>query len=325
MNIQISVIICTHNPSEVNLGRALEGIRCQTLPLDRWELILVDNASISPVAVRFDLSWHAAARHVREDQLGLTSARLRGIREACGDIIVFVDDDNILEDNYLETAFIIGLEWPKLGVWGGQINPEFETPPPEWAEPFLGMLAIRAVSKEIWSNDPNHLGSQPWGAGMCIRKSVASEYLRQVEVDPIRKALGRTGNLLGGGEDLDLVQTCPSLGMGFGLFPGLRLLHIIPSGRLEENYLLRIHEGTVTSLAILRAVRGLGDPPAPPSHLRKIFNFVKLFRMSRLERLIWRSQQRAYRRAREVSLKHGLSTRDFNQRRVIDDDSCSYT
>lgn len=310
--MDVSVVICTHNPREDFLHRTMEGLKAQTLTTNRWEFILIDNASKQLLAEKWDLSWHPAARHVREDEVGLTAARLRGIAESKGDLIVFVDDDNVLNSDYLENALEIGTEWKVLGAWGGQSDPEFQTPPPDWAAPFLGMLAIRVVDKEIWSNDPNHLGAQPWGAGMCIRREVALEYLRIIREHPIRKALDRTGTALGSCGDIDMVQTCPDLGLGFGLFPELRLLHLIPQGRLEEGYLLRIHEGTLTSLAILKAVRGLESPPAPPSAGRQIVDAIKFLKMSRLERLIWRSQQRAYHCAREVLRKHGVSIENLN-------------
>lgn len=304
--MDVSVVICTHNPREDFLRRTLEALKAQTLTTSRWEFILIDNASKELLAEKWDLSWHPAARHVREDKVGLTAARLRGIGESKGELIVFVDDDNVLDPDYLEKAVEIGTEWKVLGAWGGQSDPEFQTPPPDWAAPFLGMLAIRAVTKEIWSNDPNHLGAQPWGAGMCIRREVALEYLRAVREDPVRRALDRTGNALGSCGDIDLVQTCPDLGFGFGLFPKLRLLHLIPPGRLNEDYLLRIHEGTVTSLAILKAARGLGNPPPVSSAGRKLIDLYHYLRMGRLDRRVWKSTQRAYQTAREVSRTHGL-------------------
>ncbi|MGA2852681.1 MAG: glycosyltransferase, partial [Verrucomicrobiota bacterium] len=53
--LEISIIICTHNPREDYLRRVLEALRAQTLPARDWELLLVDNASEKPLASRFDL------------------------------------------------------------------------------------------------------------------------------------------------------------------------------------------------------------------------------------------------------------------------------
>src|SRR5262249_12334990 len=147
-------IICTHNPRPHYLRSVLNSLRRQTLPLKHWELLLVDNASQRPLTLDTpDLSWHPCGRIIREDQLGLAVARLRGVREAAAEILLFVDDDNVLAQNYLEQALRIGHEWPMLGVWGsGAIIPEFEVDPPEHLREFLDLLALQRTSRPRWSN-----------------------------------------------------------------------------------------------------------------------------------------------------------------------------
>ena len=100
--MDISVFIPTHNPRLDFMRRVLGALRDQTLDKSRWELALVDNRSEKPIAPLFDLSWHPAACHVREEKLGLTPARLAGIRATRADLVVMVDDDNVLFPDYLE-------------------------------------------------------------------------------------------------------------------------------------------------------------------------------------------------------------------------------
>lgn len=114
------------------LQRVLEALRIQTLPAGQWELLLVDNASWEMPDGRLGMGWHPHARVVREGQLGLTFARLRGFVEARGELIVMVDDDNLLAPDYLEAAVRIAEEHPMLGAFGGKCLPEFEVEPPEW-------------------------------------------------------------------------------------------------------------------------------------------------------------------------------------------------
>ena len=102
--MEISVIICTRNPREDYLRRTLDALKAQSLPKDQWELLVVDNASDAPLAGRFDLSWHPNARHVREEKVGLTHARLHGIAASQADLLVFVDDDNVLRPDYLRAG-----------------------------------------------------------------------------------------------------------------------------------------------------------------------------------------------------------------------------
>ena len=80
--LSVTAVVCTHNPRPDHLGPTLDSLRAQTLPTNRWEFLLVDNASAEPLAGRTDLGWHPNGRVVREDRTGLTWARLRSFHEA---------------------------------------------------------------------------------------------------------------------------------------------------------------------------------------------------------------------------------------------------
>jgi glycosyltransferase involved in cell wall biosynthesis len=78
--MKLSVIICTHNPREDYLRRTLDALETQSLPRDQWELFLIDNASKLKLSESWDISWHPHGYHIRENELGLTAARLRGLK-----------------------------------------------------------------------------------------------------------------------------------------------------------------------------------------------------------------------------------------------------
>jgi glycosyltransferase involved in cell wall biosynthesis len=259
VSVDISVIICAHNPRADYFEKALQALKAQTLSTAQWELLLVDNASTQSLAETIDLSWHPQGHHVREEQLGLTPARLCGIKAAQAEVLVFVDDDNVLDPNYLETALQISQNWTMLGAWGGQTMPGFEEQPPDWTKMYWGYLAIREFDRDQWSN----LYQQeltPYGAGLCIRKAVATEYLRLVSSDPKRLGLGRKGAIILSGEDTDIAYTACDLGLGMGLFTSLKLVHLMSANRLSEDYLLRIVEGSTYSQVILESFRGVIPP-----------------------------------------------------------------
>ena len=262
--IRVCTIICSHNPRPEYLQRVLEALRAQTLPRDQWELLLIDNASDRVLANEWDLSWHSHAQHVREDELGLTPARLRGIAEARGDLLVFVDDDNVLDPDYLQTAIDIDRDYSILGAWGGTIKGEFEAEPEPWMRPLLGFLAIREYASPVWGNNPEDWAPQPCGAGLCVRRSVAAEYARQLNARPARRRLDRVGSKLSSCGDSDLVQTSCSEGKGFGNFPGLRLTHLIPENRVQPEYIVKLMQGIITSQIVLRYFR-TGYLPREPS------------------------------------------------------------
>jgi glycosyltransferase involved in cell wall biosynthesis len=252
----VSVIICTHNPRENYLRRVLDALKAQTLPAKDWELLLVDNASETPLAGRVDFSWHPNARHVREEKLGLTHARLRGIAESKGNLLVFVDDDNVLRTGYLQACLKISSDWPVLGAWNGSCIPEFEIEPPAELRPYLWSLLTEKLSASLWAKLPMGGPALPTGAGMAVRRPVAERYLELATRDPLRQMLDRSGRNLGAGGDSDMALTTFKLGLGTGRFPELELTHLIPARRLMLGYLEPLFEGFGYGSVILSAVHG---------------------------------------------------------------------
>ena len=269
MDSNISVIICTHNPREDYLLRVLGALKRQTLPTDQWELLLIDNASAEPLDCKYDLSWHPNARHVLEKELGLTPARLRGIREACADLLVFVDDDNVLPVEYLQTALKISQEYPFLGAWGGGCEPEFEMSPPVWIMPYLANLAIFNINRPSWTNQYFDYRCTPIGAGMCIRKIAAQKYLETVKMRNSSEHLDRRGGELVSCGDHDMAYCALDLGLGVGLFPDLKPIHLIPNKRLEKDYVLKLLEADAYSAYMLRKVRNFEVEHIPPQTMKE--------------------------------------------------------
>ncbi len=176
MTVEISVITCSYNPRPDYLQQVVDALREQTLDKSRWEYLLIDNASTNPIEAGIDLSWHSTVDISEKrswDSLThgfVVSVKLRG------DILVFVDDDNVLDADYLEQVVRVADERPRLGAWGGQTRPSFESKPPDWTKPYLSRLVIHEFESDRWSNQPSLEDTMPCGAGMCVRKAVADYY-----------------------------------------------------------------------------------------------------------------------------------------------------
>jgi glycosyltransferase involved in cell wall biosynthesis len=108
----ISVIICCYN-SSLRLPKTLEYLSNQaTGNLFPWEIILVDNNSsdnTSVIATNFwaSLDIDVPLIIVEESKPGLIYARNTGINKANYDFLIFCDDDNWLNKNYLCNVYKI--------------------------------------------------------------------------------------------------------------------------------------------------------------------------------------------------------------------------
>jgi glycosyltransferase involved in cell wall biosynthesis len=290
----LSVVVCTHNPRQDYFSKCLDALRCQTLAPNRWELVVVDNRSNGPVAKRIDLSW-SLGRVVREETLGLTPARLRGIRETTGELLVFVDDDNVLDADFLEVALRTAEERPFLGSWSGQCRPEFEQPSPNWTRRYWGNLVIREFDRDVWSNLPRVPETMPCGAGLCVRRSVAEHYRLLHETGNRAFQLDRSGGSLLSGGDNDLAACACEVGLGVGLIASLKLTHLISPERLTVNYLARLVEGIHYSSTLLDAERGMRV--AERGVLGRTADFLRIMRLRQPHRRILQAAFRGRDRA----------------------------
>ncbi|MDA8528173.1 glycosyltransferase [Opitutaceae bacterium] len=260
--IDISFCLCTHNPRPDFLHRVVEACLNMQLPSGvSSELIMVDSASSENWSLP-DLDT-SKIRLVREDQAGLALARIRAIRESEGDLIVLVDDDTVLDPDYVDRSRSIMTEHPYLGAIGGQLIPEYELsslPLPE--EQYYRFLALRKFTGNHWSNSPHDFNTSPIGGGMVVRRAVALKWADEANSRSWRKALGRSGNKLFGGEDVDLLSTCCAMGFGKGIFEQLKLTHLMPAHRLTPEFLVRIFEGNTYSNTFLQLMDTRQFPPA---------------------------------------------------------------
>lgn len=298
--LELSIIICAHDPRANYLARTLEALQRQTLGANLWELLLVDNASASPLASSVDLSWHPLGRHVVETELGLSIARRRGMAEARADLMMFVDDDNVLAPDYLAQAMNIAREWPQLGTFGsGAIIPEFELEPRPHLRQLVPNLALREVSAPRWSNVFPCSDATPWGAGLCITRRAAEAYTRDERHSTLGISDRRGKSLLSGG-DVEMSFAACDAGFGMGIFPQLRLTHLIPKERVSEAYLMRLFEGILASNYML-SYKWKSLWPQAPFSLRGVLAIAKnvLFRRG-LERRMYFANLRAVREARRA-------------------------
>ena len=122
----LTVILLSQNPRRAFLERALSSLQRQTLPARDWELLVVSRPATESTVQRCDLSWHPAARRIRAEQSEAAIARVHAFQAASADVVLFVDDDDSLDENYLAAGIEFAAQRNDLGMWGGQSLPDFE-------------------------------------------------------------------------------------------------------------------------------------------------------------------------------------------------------
>lgn len=255
----MSVIICTYNPKPAIFSEVLKALENQTLPQQNWRLIVVDNNSEEPVSKNFNLDWHRNAVVIREDNPGLAHARLAGFQKCQpGDLIVFIDDDNVPDAGYLQICRDFSAHHPEAGCFGGKSLPVFETPPPGWFYQTQINLGCQDLGDDIYISNyrknelPGYPPNAPIGTGMAITYNAFKSYVDDVASSPDRLALGRKGTDLSSGEDNDIVLTIIKKGYEIAYVPSLIVHHLIPQVRYSFGYLKQMaYKSNLTWIRVL--------------------------------------------------------------------------
>lgn len=101
----IDIIIPTYKPQEY-LWQCLNSIANQTIAKKDYCVILVLNGCCEPYnrQIKKWISYHPEMqiKYIQTDVPGVSNARNIGLKEAYGDYICFIDDDDYISDNYFE-------------------------------------------------------------------------------------------------------------------------------------------------------------------------------------------------------------------------------
>jgi len=251
---KITIAICTYN-GESRLPKVFEYLSKQenVQPAD-WEILVIDNASkdgTSEVVLRYQESLQnlCEIRYVVEEMKGLAFARSRAVKESNGDLVAFVDDDNLLLSNWVEKALGFAELHPKVAAFGGRIHGKFESKAPPYLKKIGIFLAI-IERGDVAHRYPPEKRMLPPGAGLVVRKQVWSKYV------PDKLSLaGRVGESMLSGEDLEALVYMQKAGWEIWYNPEMELFHDIPQHRLDEKYLLKLAWGTGLSRHYIRSAR----------------------------------------------------------------------
>lgn len=233
----ISFIICTYN-REKYIYECLSRLAKNTAQTG-WEIILVNNNSTDNTAEecrRFETDFpEVHYSYFVETQQGLSFARNRGIAEAKGDWFVFLDDDAMVEPDYIANLQKNLKEHPETKAFGGPIEPFFEGAAPAWLSPWT-LIFVSAINmgKAV---KPFPRNRYPIGANMGVSREAIEC------VGAFDTSLGRVGNNLMGGEEKDLFNRLRAQQFPVLYFPNIKVKHCIPPHRTTDEFIARLGQG----------------------------------------------------------------------------------
>lgn len=112
--MRVSVVIPTYNSGPL-VTEAVESVLAQTRPAD--EVIVVDDGSTDDTAARL-AAYGPRVRYITKENGGVSSARNRGVAEANGDAVAFLDADDVWHPRKLELHSAVLAAHPHIGLLG---------------------------------------------------------------------------------------------------------------------------------------------------------------------------------------------------------------
>ena len=173
--MKLSCIIPTHNRC-ASLERTLTSLMPMLQEADA-EVVIVNNNSTDQTQ-KVAESFGQRVRVVFEGRTAFTRARSKGAESAQGDVLLYLDDDVVVERGSLTEVNRVFETYSDAGVLAGRIEPEFEVVPPDWV--VSCQLTFNGLSIYSPSNLANlGVGFQEvkWAAGpmMAIRRDTYDE------------------------------------------------------------------------------------------------------------------------------------------------------
>jgi len=269
-NTIISIIICTYNRGQI-LADTLVSYAKLKRPLETdIELLIIDNNSndqTSDIVHQF-MQEHSETHYILEPKLGLSYARNRGITEAKGDFIAFVDDDVFFSQQWLvqlEKTF----RNPSVDCFGGKSIPVFNNGEPMWLTESIKLIYGSTNSGELEKEMiyPEH----PFGLNMAFKKGVFSK------VGNFNPRLGRVGGSLLSNEEADLFFRIDKAGLKTVYNPKAQLYHRIPDDRATPEWVLdRFYWQGISEVAFNQIVHPVSRYSLLIKACKEIFTFVRL-------------------------------------------------
>lgn len=236
--MKVSIVICTYNRAEF-LKLCLEGLLENNKDYSKYEILVIDNKSTDNTKEIVNSIDSNLIRYFYEENIGLSHARNRGIKESKYEIIAFLDDDAIPLQGYIDNI-ISGFEKRGVKCAGGKITPIWTIDKPEWyTKEFNGIFTIANYGDE----DKIMHDAYPYGANMIFLKETL------VKIGNFNVELGLKGKEIIMGEDDEMFFRFTQKGYKIHYLNKVEVKHHVPSYKIDKNYVKKRFEAGGQALA----------------------------------------------------------------------------
>lgn len=226
-DLKLSVVICSFNRAEI-LRECLDSILKAQEP-EPFEILVIDNNSTD--STKEVVLSYPDVNYILEESIGLSHARNRGIKEAKGKWILFLDDDCKVRETFFYHVFKT-IETNKYLLFTGIYKAWYVHQPPKWIPYETGNYVIKNNLKGINDIGNNHV----CGNVMCFHK----ETLQRTTSFPLN--LGMNGTQIGYGEESYVEDVYRMNNIPIGINTNIVIYHqVLPhkyklSWQLRQNY-----------------------------------------------------------------------------------------
>jgi glycosyltransferase involved in cell wall biosynthesis len=234
--MHISVVLCTHTEDRYPyLREAAESVLAQT-HTDRELVIVSDGSQKVAERARNDYgNYSDVTVHLQEPNQGLLAARNTGASLAEGDVVAFLDDDAVAEEDWLAELAVTYQKQESNGdvlAAGGKMTPSWIAGKPDYLpEEFYWLIG---VTHRGFADGPGEVRNT-FGSNISIRRRVFRD-LGGFDTD----IGGRKGDKhLQGGETELCARLRDQYGAGVQYNPDARVAHKVFKYRIEPVWLIK--------------------------------------------------------------------------------------
>ena len=221
--MKTSIIICSYGGKEDLVERCIGSLKCQTCQPD--EVILVvdteeEKESYSNLLYGIRV---VPMKVICSGRRGLAAARNRGIEASIGDIIAFIDDDAVADENWLY-EIVNSFDSENVMVVGGPVEPIFR-----------GKKIKEKLNWIVGCTSNNPSTKRPIGCNMAIHRGVFNT------MGVFNENLGRVKERLSIGEETELFLRIKKYKPNAEIIYNRNavVFHEAPAHRTKLGYMLR--------------------------------------------------------------------------------------